>query len=120
MELAKVKDALNKSGQTFQPTPVIVGTLLNIEACYVAVNETLYKTKSYIEAMTLTFKIYFTINCEYPERSRSLWQLLEKGVFEINDQPGKCQSWVQLLAGELKARNCEKFWRFVDLTCFNK
>ena len=103
MELAKVKDALSKNGQTFPPTPVIVGTLTNIEACYVVINGTLYKTNSYIEAITLTFKIYVTMNCAYPERSRSLWQLLEKGIFEIKDQPGKCQSWVQLLAGELKA-----------------
>ena len=88
---------------TSQPTPVTVGTLMNIEACYISVNDALYKTKNCIEAITLTFKIHFTINYAYPKRSRSLWRLFEKGVFGMNDQPGKFQSWAQLFAGELNA-----------------
>ena len=67
--------AVNK---TFQPVIVAVGSVTNINALYVALNDQLYKVDSILAAIKLSLAIYFSLDCKYPENSQTIWVFLQR------------------------------------------
>lgn len=83
------------TGSTLQPIPVIVGPLVNPEAFYVYVNDslenpTIYQAESLLHAIALTVIIAFALNCAYAVRASFVWTFIQKALFRIDLPTDKC------------------------------
>ena len=81
--VAERKEALRKAKRTFQPTPVFTGEVTRFSSYYVALNEELFCVEGPLEAIELTFHLFFALNAEYPTESKLVWQLLQRGIYGI-------------------------------------
>ncbi|XP_077278992.1 uncharacterized protein LOC143906658 [Temnothorax americanus] len=100
--LDDLKRRLQRNKDTFQPTPLIVGPLVNIESSYVIVNDQKFKVDSYLQAFELTFKIFFAVDCKYPTYAETFWIFLQKTGFDIHLQD-KCNNSLNILLGRVNA-----------------
>ncbi|XP_039303409.1 uncharacterized protein LOC105206671 [Solenopsis invicta] len=96
------KRRLQRNKDTFQPTPLIVGPLVNIESSYVIVNDQKFKVDSCLQAIELTFKIFFAVDCKYPTYAETFWIFLQKSGFDIHLQE-KCNNSLNVLLGRVNA-----------------
>ncbi|XP_074106367.1 uncharacterized protein LOC141532092 [Cotesia typhae] len=81
----KINEALKKK-ITLQPYILIVGTPTVKLSSYVVVDDIKYATKSVIEALDLTFKIFFVSDSEYPTLSHHIWLFLQIAVYGIDEE----------------------------------
>lgn len=100
--LYDLKRRLQRNKDTFQPTPLIVGPLVNIESSYVIVNDQKFKVDSCLQAIELTFKIFFAVDCKYPTYAETFWIFLQKSGFDIHLQE-KCNNSLNVLLGRVNA-----------------
>ncbi|KAF7987565.1 hypothetical protein HCN44_003428 [Aphidius gifuensis] len=110
---ADIQAALNRQraklvepNLTFQPIPVIVGPINNIQSVYVYVNETIdssvYVVNSVLHAIDLTFKLFFSLQCKFSEKADHLWNFIQKGFYEIDLPMGsKCSRQTLDLLGQV-------------------
>ncbi|XP_044019598.1 uncharacterized protein LOC122860021 [Aphidius gifuensis] len=75
---------LRASGESFQPTIVFIGPLEAVESSCVVVNEFIYQVNSPIEAVNLCFKIFWALDCKYPQRANSIWLFLQTAGYKID------------------------------------
>ncbi|CAD6226291.1 GSCOCG00011866001-RA-CDS [Cotesia congregata] len=73
-----------------QPFMVFVGPLTSLEAFYVVVDKVRYKSESALEALDLTFRIFFACNCDYPKLTQQTWLFIQKLLYRINVPGDKC------------------------------
>lgn len=73
-----------ESQETLQPFMILLGPLKNISAIYVIVDLIKYQVDSVLEALDLTFKIFFVSHCEFPSASCHIWLFLQKTCYDIN------------------------------------
>ena len=69
---------------TFQPLIIAVGLATRIDKYYVVVNEKLYNVETPLSAIQLALKIFFTLDCEYPQNTRTIWIFLQKVLYDIH------------------------------------
>ncbi|XP_039304090.1 uncharacterized protein LOC113003214 isoform X3 [Solenopsis invicta] len=100
--LYDLKRRLQRNKDTFQPTPLIVGPLVNIESSFVIVNDQKFKVDSCLQAIELTFKIFFAVDCKYPTYAETFWIFLQKSGFDIHLQE-KCNNSLNVLLGRVNA-----------------
>ena len=50
---------------------------------YVVVDEQKFKVSSTLEALDLTFKKFFALDCNYPKASYKLWQFIQHAGYDI-------------------------------------
>ena len=72
-----------KTKETFQPTPVFVGSYTNITTCMVVFDYIRYIVPDVISAIELTFYTFFALNAKYPSDSEQIWLFLQQAVFGI-------------------------------------
>lgn len=84
-----------------QPIPVIVGPQHKIAACYVVVNNYAYEVSSVLQAIDLTFKMFYCLDCKYPPNAYSLWMLLQKAFYDINIHGDKVSITLNAIIGEI-------------------
>lgn len=75
--------------RTLQPFMIIVGSIRDISAIYVIVELIKYKVNSILEAVDLTFKIFFVAHCEYPMESCHIWLFIQR-AFQRFSTECKC------------------------------
>lgn len=66
IRLSKRNEKYGIYGLQAQPIPIWIGELNNIVASYVSVNDVLYKVDTPHKAIDIIFKIFFTLDAEYP------------------------------------------------------
>lgn len=82
--ITRRKEKYAAHGLTFQPTIFIVGpTLYQIKNYYIVVNDTIYSVHTILEAVDVTFKLFYALNCEYPADCISVYYFLQRGFYQI-------------------------------------
>lgn len=104
--LTRQRAKLVELNLTFQPIPVLVGPINNIQSVYVYVNEALdssvYVVNSVLHAIDLTFKLFFALQCKFSEKADHLWNFIQKGLYGIDLPIGsKCSRQTLDLLGQV-------------------
>lgn len=90
--------------ETLQPVVCVVGKDLDsIDENYVIVDEQQYKTSTCLEAIDLTFKIFWSLDCSYPKPSLRIWQCLQQAAYDIDLLETNIKSVKELLGLTKKA-----------------
>lgn len=82
-------DQMFKCGHTVQPYILLIGSLTNVTAAYVIVNNYTYKTLSVLDAIEFCFKIFHVLDLKYPFQSEHIWLLLQRLLFGIQTNKDK-------------------------------
>lgn len=79
--LEERKNKLAKYNLTPQPVPVIVATPeFKVSANYVSIDNNLYKIETPEKAIDICFKIYHTLDAQYPKESECVWTFIQKYI----------------------------------------
>lgn len=89
MELEARDKNLKHQQLTAQPLPILVGSLNNISACYVDIDNIKYNLSTPLKAIDICFKLFHALNAQYPKYSEHVWQFIEAYVYEMHS-PKKC------------------------------
>lgn len=85
-KLEKRKEKLENYGLTLQPMLVTIGSIVNMTAFYVIVNNTKYESTSLVNAVNLCFQVFFALDAKYPVDSDIVWYFLQYHVYGITDE----------------------------------
>ncbi|CAG9791625.1 unnamed protein product [Diatraea saccharalis] len=100
--ITKRKEKFFKIGVTFQPTIVIVGPRVSdIKKYFVLVNNIFYTVHSILQAVDVCFKLYLALNCTYPIECENVWNLIQKGFYNIKTEWDKQYSSVNAFLTDL-------------------
>ena len=69
---------LRRYGLTQQPIVIAIGTIENITAAYIAINENQYESPTILDAVDRCFKSFFALNAEYPSDSKPVWEFIQR------------------------------------------
>ena len=83
-KLLELKTRLFTNRKTFQPVVVAVGPVTHIRNYYVVVNEQLYSIDTSLGAIYLALKIFFTLDCKYPENTQTIWAFVQRILLNID------------------------------------
>ena len=50
---------------------------------YVVINDNWYESKTFKDASDLTFKEFFTLDCDYPAKYCNIWYFLQLAIYDI-------------------------------------
>lgn len=64
-----------------------MGQIKNISQSYVTIDKILYSTKFILEALDVCFKVFHVLQFNYPDVSKHLWMLIQKGLYKF------CTNW---------------------------
>lgn len=82
-------------GITLQPYIIAVcPTISEVSALYVAVDTTVYKVCSALEAIDLCFKIFHAFDLEYPLECAHLWLLIQRVLYGYASDVDKVTPYV--------------------------
>lgn len=73
-------------GLTVQPYVIIIVDIFQkdkLPESFVLINDTQYKLETPLKAIDTCFKIFFTLNYEYPVEAEQIWLFVQKYFFEI-------------------------------------
>lgn len=84
-KLQKRKEKLEAFGLTLQPMVVTIGSIVNLTAFYVIVNNVKYESTSLINAVNLCFQVFFALDARYPVDSEMVWYFLQYHINNINN-----------------------------------
>lgn len=78
-----------------QPYIIAVGpTISEVSDLFLAVDTTVYKVPSAIEAIDLCFKIFHALDVEYPLESAHLWLLFQQVLYDYASDVDKMTPYV--------------------------
>lgn len=82
-------------GITLQPYIIAVGpTISEVSDLFIAVDTTIYKVPSALEAIDLCFKIFHALDVEYPLESAHLWFLIQRVLYGYASNVDKMTPYV--------------------------
>ncbi|KAF0711040.1 Uncharacterized protein FWK35_00029126 [Aphis craccivora] len=100
--ITRRREKLSSLGHTLQPFIIIVGPSYNsIQNYLVIVDNTIYKLHSITAAVDCCFKIFLTLNAEYPVESTGIWSFIQKGFYQIKTPWDKNYTTVSALLSDL-------------------
>ena len=67
----------------------------------VIVDNTIYKLHSITAAVDCCFKIFLTLNAEYPVESTGIWYFIQKGFYQIKTPWDKNYTTVSALLSDI-------------------
>lgn len=68
-----------------QPVICIIGQdLENIQEAYVVVDDQQYRVPNCLDAVALTFKIFYSLDCAYPKPCLRLWQFFQQAGYDLS------------------------------------
>lgn len=103
IKLAHRRSKYELYGFTAQPIPIVLGSIDQIDACYVNVNTVFYKVDSISKAVDLTFKVYHVLEAQYPPEAKLVWLFIQQGIFEIFTEHDDKFVCVSTMISDLKA-----------------
>ena len=87
--LEKLKQILFEDKLTLQPIAIIIGSIINIQKTYVAVNDIWYETESFLDTVSLAFKTFHAFYCASSDKSKNIWYFLQIAAFSITTPTDK-------------------------------
>ncbi|XP_047985679.1 uncharacterized protein LOC125225852 [Leguminivora glycinivorella] len=89
-------------GTTFQPLVIVVGpTSRDLQHFYVAVESVLYKVDQLLKAVDVCFKLFNTVNLQYPLECLSVWQFIQRFFYDFQNKNDKKISCVYCFISDL-------------------
>ncbi|XP_014238203.1 uncharacterized protein LOC111693421 [Trichogramma pretiosum] len=86
-KILELKKRLQIAKETFQPLIIAVGrNLTSIESYHIAVNDQLYELSNCLETVVVALKIFFSLDCEYPENTQVIWKFLQQVLLNIKEE----------------------------------
>ncbi|KAL0098317.1 hypothetical protein PUN28_020841 [Cardiocondyla obscurior] len=90
-------------GTTLQPYVIAVGpTLAKSNEFFLAVDTTIYKILSALEAIDICYKIYHVFDLEYPVESAHLWLLMQRELYHYSNDVDKLTPYVTETISDLR------------------
>ncbi|XP_071578556.1 uncharacterized protein [Temnothorax nylanderi] len=87
-DITKIRqEAIDEAKETqtsVQPYIIVVGSISNVSNTYVTIDEVLYSTDSMLEALDVCFKAFHVLQINYPDASKHLWMLIQKGLYKLS------------------------------------
>lgn len=102
LSIETLKDYFQTKELPFEPIVAIVGPLLNIESFHVIVDDIVYSTKTFLEAIDLNFKIFYVFSRDYPPYVDDLWKFIQNVLYEIPLIGEKMSMQHKLLNGKIE------------------
>lgn len=100
--ITRRREKLSSLGHTLQPFIIIVGqSYHHIQNYLVIVDNTIYKLHSITAAVDCCFKIFLTLNAEYPVESKGIWFFIQKGFYQIKTPWDKNYTTVSALLSDI-------------------
>lgn len=95
---------MKKFGFSFQPFPVIVGSIANIRQCLVIFENQRWIVPSPLEALDICYKVNGALDTHYPPESRHIWLFIQRTVYELVSKTDYQEdpSLSSFIAGHLK------------------
>ncbi|CAH0562823.1 unnamed protein product [Brassicogethes aeneus] len=94
------KTRLHSLGLTVQPFIVCIGEQ-TITSSFVVIDDIKYKLETPIKALDVAFKVFHTVNAEYPAECQHVWLLIQRLVYNINTAYDKPSSATTALITDL-------------------
>ena len=69
---------------TFQPVILAVGEVTKVNNYYVVVKDKLFTVETSLSAVQLALNIFFSLDCAYPQNTRTIWVFLQKILYDIH------------------------------------
>lgn len=92
--------------ETCQPVPVVVGDLtIGKLKSFVSCDDILYPIESVLKSVDICYKLYHTLNANYPAESRHTWHFMQKFVYDMTTSYDKTYVSVNELITDLKQIN---------------
>ena len=100
--ISRRREKLSSLGHTLQPFIIIVVSSYHEITNYLVIaDSTIYKLNSILASVDCCFKIFLTLNDEYPVESSGIWYFIQKGFFEINTPWDKNYTSVSALLSDI-------------------
>ncbi|CAG9814689.1 unnamed protein product [Phaedon cochleariae] len=94
------KKKLEEFDITLQPFVVVTGEFRNLQYYIIIDNEIRYKLNSCIRALELVFKLFHSLDVEYPSESEHIWLFIGEMIF--NMCPSKKNSCTASVVADIK------------------
>lgn len=85
-KLQNRKEKLQAFGLTLQPMVIAIGSIVNLTSFYVIINDIKYEATSLINAVNLSFQVFFALDAKYPVDSEMVWYFLQYHIYGITDE----------------------------------
>ncbi|CAI6372350.1 unnamed protein product [Macrosiphum euphorbiae] len=106
--ITRRRSKLIEFGQTLQPFVIIVGhSLKEISSYLVVVDNTFYRLNSIIASVDCCFKIFLTLNAEYPVESSGIWYFIQRGLYNLKTPWDKNYTAVNAFMSDVGIRHTE-------------
>lgn len=100
------RNHLLKEKQTLQPFFVCVGTLQNVDAYYIVIDDTKYKVDTPLKALDVTYKAFHAFNIKYPTESAHVWTFIQKIAYDMTTSFDNVCTATHSLISDIKRRLC--------------
>lgn len=101
--LRKQKNIITSLKLPFQPFLVCIGSIINPECFYVIVDINLkYKFEECSLALDFLFKLFFSIDCNYPKHSDTLWLFIQRAIYGIKLPTDSLNVSLTVLLGQIE------------------
>ncbi|KAF7998393.1 hypothetical protein HCN44_009791 [Aphidius gifuensis] len=100
VSLARARSSVVKLKKSFQPRPVIVGPIENIQASYIAIDKELLPADNPLHAVEVMLKIYYILNLEFPPEAALSWKFLALAIYNFAPK-GKIPGGIKSLINEV-------------------
>lgn len=101
--ITKLTDQYLQEKRKIQPFIVAVGpTVFTIETYFIFYFGTYYKYESFLKALDTCFKLFFTLQIEYPIECELIWTFIQKYFFKINLKTDVTNSKLLTVLADLK------------------
>lgn len=81
---------------TLQPSVCVVGAPEKPDGFYILVDDVLYKVDSTVRCLELIFKVFHSLDIEYPAECESVWLFVQELIFDMKSSK-KCPSAAAVL-----------------------
>lgn len=92
--------------KTLQPYVVFCGELKNLSCCHVVLDKNIiYNVDTPINAIDITFKLFFSLKLEFPIACKHIWSFLQKYVYDMKEKSMVAQKLISELIVKLNQLN---------------
>lgn len=90
-----------QNGDTLQPLPIIIGNNFDTLKCLIAIDSYIFETESVLNCIDICFKLYHSLNANYPTESQHIWCFMQKYIYDLKDTCNKDYVCVNSLISDL-------------------
>ena len=100
--LKDLRNVLHARKSSLQALIVVVGTVVKFGQIYVVINDYWYESKTFKDALDLTLKAFFALDCDYPAECCNIWYFLQLAIYDIQLPPKGVALKVKTIAKQVE------------------